>query len=443
MLSAIPPLAIVLSTIWPLEYPAAMLARVIAAFAAFSGALSDGTCFTSEDVLDSRSSTDALHLLQASSFKLAVPKPEPTANATQAAARIYAFDEFTVSLLQEQPMILKTNSTTVVSAEETIPRNYIPLICLSMLIVAAVSPILIREGVAPFFVVLGYLASLSLVKAFVKQAMNQGFEYSNTITVMHMMATATAAAICDRPLLKEAIPSMPIAVVVGLGIAFNNAALLHTGVAFATMIGTCTPVMTFLVEVMSGRRVEIKAQTVLSLVLVVTGSAMCVQGETSYTMAGLVLISLALLCRSMKTIWQSDLLQIDMPALHLVAWTSVWSVLYLLPVALYEEGVKPWTSLPTLPSNALIPLVLSVIAAASLNILQIVAVKLLGPLLQNLIGNLNLVLVIAIAATTMGEVVTGLQYGGIILMSFGVTLFKAKLDFGTTPAAEKANATPK
>jgi len=428
-----------------------MIARVIAAFAVFSGAFADGTCFTSEDLLGTQSSIEAFNLLQASSFKLPVPKPKQTANVKQAAARIYAFDEFTVSLLQEldmdksmpleeQPATMKKSNTIVVSAEETIPRNYIPLICLSMLIVAAVSPILIREGVAPFFVVLGYLASLSLVKAFVKQAMNQGFEYSNTITVMHMMATATAAAICDRPLLKEAIPSMPIAVVVGLGIAFNNAALLHTGVAFATMIGTCTPVMTFVVEVMSGRRIEIKAQTVLSLVLVVAGSAMCVQGETSYTMAGLVLICLALLCRSMKTIWQSDLLQIDMPALHLVAWTSVWSVLYLLPVALYEEGVQPWTTLPTLHTNVLTPLVFSVIAAASLNILQVFAVKLLGPVLQNLIGNLNLVLVIAIAATTMGEVVTGLQYGGIILMAFGVTLFKAKLDFGTTPAA---NATLK
>jgi len=419
-----------------------MAGRVIAAFAAFSGAFADSSC--SVDLLDVPSRIDAFNLLQASSFKLRVSKPnEPSANVTQAAARIYAFDEFTVSLIQERPVTPLKNSTIIVGAEDTIPPNYMPLICLSMLITAAVSPILVREGVAPFLVVLGYLASLCLVKAFVKQAMNQGFEYSNTITVMHMMATATAASILDRPLLKEAIPSIPIAVVVGLGIAFNNAALLHTGVAFATMIGTCTPVVTFVVEVFSGRRAEIKAQTVLSLLLVVAGSAMCVQGETSYTLTGLVLISMALLCRSMKTIWQSDLLQIEMPALHLVAWTSIWSVLYLLPAALYEEGVQPWTSLPTLSTNTFTPLACSVIAASSLNILQIYAVKLLGPLLQNLIGNLNLVLVIAIAATTMGEVVTGLQYGGIILMAFGVTLFKAKLDFGTTPAAEKASATPK
>mmetsp|Transcript_70930 Transcript_70930/g.125377 ORF Transcript_70930/g.125377 Transcript_70930/m.125377 type:complete len:418 (+) Transcript_70930:70-1323(+) len=377
----------------------------------------------------------AIVLLQSGSSKrhATMPQPVPTAKAVKE----YAFEDFTISLIQDVPAKI---TAKVPQDQEIIagtPTNYIPLISLSLVVVGAVIPILVREGVRPFLVVIGYIASLSMVKAFVKQAMNQGFEYSNTITVMHMLASAGVAVICDRPQLKEALPALPIAVVVGLGIALNNAALLHTGVAFATMMGTCTPAVTFFVELITRRRTEIKAQTMVSLILVTSGSVMCVQGENSCSVIGFILICMALLCRSMKTIWQSDLLQVDMPPLHLVAWTSIWSAAYLIPVALVSEGTKPWTSLPTLSADVWQPLVASIISAAFLNICQCFAVKQLGSLLQNFIGNLNLILVIAIAATMMGEVVTRLQYSGILLMSFGVTLFKAKLDFAKNEAPEK------
>lgn len=309
------------------------------------------------------------------------------------------------------------------------------------MIFLAILPILYHNGPKSFMVVLMYLTSLIVVKFAVKQTMSLGYSYPYTITAFHMLSTALAALCLDRPGFSEAFKVLPISVTNGVSLALNNTALLYGGVAFTSMVGSCAPAPTYVFEVLFGRRGH-WMDGLLGTLLVCVGSVLCVRGETSASFFCFILAAGATVCRSLKSIFQQELLAVKVSPMVMLFWTGFWGFLFLLPVIVWEEGAGGFRSLPSTSIPALSALFLSIVAAVMLNICQVFAVKQLGSLQQVTIGNLNCILAIALAAATRGEVILDVQYLGTLLVMLGAPLSKKTVHCskGTDAADDKQPA---
>lgn len=221
--------------------------------------------------------------------------------------------------------------------------------------------------------------------------------------------------------MNEALSVLPISIVTGCSLLLNNTALLHGGVAFTSMIACATPVFTFGLELARGKRSLDLAGSV-PVILVVAGAMLCVKGEKTGAMVAFLLASGATLFRAMKSVWQQELLSVQISPIRLIFWSGFWSFLIMIPIVAFNEGTKGFTLLPGLSMQGKTSLLLSAIAACTLNIAQCFAVKVLGALMQSIVGNLNLILVIALSQAWLHETVSFWQYTGVALMVGGTIL---------------------
>eukprot|EP00435_Cladocopium_sp_Y103_P052651 s599_g16.t1 len=297
-------------------------------------------------------------------------------------------------------------------------RGWTTVYSLVVMILIAISPIAFREGLRPFCTVVVYLACLSLVKMWVKETMNAGLQYPDSITALHMLCTSLAAAAFERPRLSEAWLVLPISVVNGGSLLTNNTALLHGGVAFVSMVSSCSPMFTFLLELCRRRR-TLDFLTAFSVVLVCCGSAFCVRGEKTASLLALLFASMAALLRAMKSVWQHELLTISVSPMRLVFWSGFWSFWITISMVAMNEGAEALRHFPSAKPEAKSAFLCSIGAAVVLNITQCFAVKQLGALLQSIVGNLNLILVIALSQAWLQEKVTFWQYVGVLLLAAG------------------------
>eukprot|EP00930_Biecheleria_cincta_P062480 TRINITY_DN4794_c0_g1_i2.p1 TRINITY_DN4794_c0_g1~~TRINITY_DN4794_c0_g1_i2.p1 ORF type:complete len:528 (+),score=83.39 TRINITY_DN4794_c0_g1_i2:126-1586(+) len=306
---------------------------------------------------------------------------------------------------------------------------------LALLLLIALFPILLKEGMMPFATVVLYLSCNSLVKMFVKNTISSGLECPDFITLIHMISTATAAFAFELPRLDEALQVLPIALVTGGSLILNTEALLYGGVAFVSMIGCTTPAFVFVLQVVGGKRTPDFRSTWV-VVFVVLGAILCVNGEATSSMLSFALATASTCFRAMKSVWQQDLLSVQISPLRLVFWSSLWSsILVSTPIMLVNEGTKGLVLLPATNGICKLNLVLSALAASILNISQCYAVKELGAVLQSTTGNLNLILVIALSQAWLNEAVAPWQYVGVVLMVLASVLRSSdKKDEVKTPS---------
>jgi len=307
-------------------------------------------------------------------------------------------------------------------------------VSLLLLQIAAVSPVAYYDSVAAFLVILLYLCSVTSVKFFVKGAINHGFAYPGCITCFHMIAVCiTIFAWGERPQWKEAMAVLPISLLNSTSLLTNNAALVFGGLAFVSMIDAMGPFVTFLLEVAKGTRPCLHTMTIFSVTIASVGSVLCVRGEAS-TVKGISAMAITLagisaVLRSMRAVWQHDLLtdkSITVSPLQLVFWNGFWGVwMTIISMMFSNEHFEGIHHLSTISASAKLFLFFSIPAAVMLNITQWYAVKKHGALMQNIIGNLNLVTVIAISKAILFEEVTTTQYIGTLLLVGGTILTKA------------------
>jgi len=299
---------------------------------------------------------------------------------------------------------------------------------------AAVSPVAYYDSVSALLVVLLYLCSVTSVKFFVKDAINNGFAYPACITGFHMVGVClTILAWGERPKWQEAKAVLPISLLNGASLLTNNAALVFGGLAFVSMIDAMGPFVTFLLEVAKGKRPCFNVMTIFSVTIASLGSVLCVHGEantvTGISLTAITLAGLSAVLRSMRAVWQHDLLMdtaTSVSPLHLVFWNGFWTFWTTAITMMFtQEHAQGFTHMFTVSTLARAFLFLSIPAAVTLNITQWYAVKKHGALMQNIIGNLNLVTVIAISKAVLLEEVTGAQYTGTLLLVLGTVLNKA------------------
>lgn len=314
---------------------------------------------------------------------------------------------------------------SIQSSPKAAKQYWIMTVCLILLILLAISPICMKEGVTVLLLVMSYLASLVSVKVFVKETINQGFPYPESITAMHMFCVCLITGSLQRPQIKEAIAVLPISLLHGASLMTNNTALLYGGVAFVSMISANVPFIIFLLEVGKKTR-TMDVASVVAVLLVCCGSIFCVYGEPAASVPAFLLASASAVLGALRAVWQHEVVVISLSPLRMVFWNGFWSFCIAVLLIASNEGTKAITSLSGASSEAKWALLASAATAVVLNITQWYAVQKLGALMQSMIGNLNLILVMALSSAYLQEQVTFSQYVGVLLLSLGTFWNKAR-----------------
>jgi len=297
------------------------------------------------------------------------------------------------------------------------------MVLLGLIMLLVTGSVFRNHGMFAAFIVFMYIGSLIAVQFAVKQALNDGYKYVNTLTCSHMFFTALVAFIIERPSMSYALPVLPVSMANGMTLVLANSALQHGGVAFVSMVSSCTPATAYVFEQLAGRR-QHWTDGLPGTVLVCVGSMLCVQGETAASLVCFALAGGATISRSLKSIIQQELLLGELSPTCLVFWSAFWSFLMLLPLVFVSEGTEGLRALTSVPLRTLLPIGLSIVCATSVNTTQVFAVKKLGSLLQVMVGNLNSVLVVAIAATLFSEDVLPMQWLGMGITLLGTNMTK-------------------
>jgi len=308
------------------------------------------------------------------------------------------------------------------------------------LMLLAISPVLFKEGIVAFVVVVVYLACLSLVQIYVKESMATGFSCPEFLTLIHQIGTAALAAMLQRPDLRHCWLVLPIAICNGMSLLFNNTALVYGGVAFVCMISALSPIFTFILAGIRTKR-DLSFSSMVPVMLVCLGAMLCVDGEKVISATALFLASFGNFCRSAKSVWQQELLLGDVSALSMVFWSSCWSSCIAIICMGANEGLKGPRLLPTISSETQFYVLMSVLCAVTLNISQCIAVKMLGALMQSIVGNLNLILVIVLSQAMLQEDVSGFQYMGVVLLVAGTMSNKLVDPKSQAPAVTEPSET--
>ncbi|CAK9044968.1 unnamed protein product, partial [Durusdinium trenchii] len=319
-------------------------------------------------------------------------------------------------------------------------KSWIAVYGLVAMILIAVSPIAYYEGPQALLMVISYLSAVTLVKVFVKETINLGYPYPNTLTAMHMLAVCLVTLIFERPKMDEALKVLPISVLNGLSLLTNNTAFLYGGVAFVSMIAANVPFMTFSLELIKGKR-SFNFASAFSVGMVCGGSICCIQGEVNASLAAFIWATISALLRSARGVWQHELVSLSLSPLRLVFWNGFWSgCITLVTMVASGECLEGLMILPTIGAEVQVALLNSILAAVCLNITQWYAMKALGALMSSIVGNLNLILVIALSIAWLHEQVTAWQYVGVLLLATGT--FTNKMQ-GFCFSSQNGNTTPR
>merc|ERR1719221_2096910 len=100
-----------------------------------------------------------------------------------------------------------------------------------------------------------------------------------------------------------------------------------------------------------------------------------------------------------------------------------------------KEGLAPFRAFPDTSLHTKVVFFAGTAVATVLNILMCFVLKYLGPLQQNVFGQLELVAVLTLAMAVLHETVTKIQWMGVVLIGLGCVL--TKMDGASLAAALK------
>eukprot|EP00439_Symbiodinium_sp_Y106_P038409 s6782_g4.t1 len=224
---------------------------------------------------------------------------------------------------------------------------------------------------------------------------------------------------------QMALQTLPPSAAGGGAVLLHNVALTQASVSFVTMLGSCTPVVTYCMELAVGSR-DATWKSAVPVLMGCLGGALCVRGEHSASLLAVVLVLLGCTSRGVKSIWQQRLICLEQlgPA-RLAAWAAVWTLLLTLPFAIIWEGASLFRAMPGASKHALCATLISCVAAVLLNLSQWTSMRYLGPVMQQMFGNLQLVFVLILAAVWLDEACSPEQVLGTVILVIGVLVAKA------------------
>lgn len=295
---------------------------------------------------------------------------------------------------------------------------------LTALMMVAMVPLLRARGVKPLVALLVYLVGTTMVKVCVKQIFDSGYPYPYATTAFQMAMTGLVASCIERPTVSGAQSSLNIAVVKCASLALSNVALVVSTPAVVSLVGALLPAATYGVELLRHRDDATTPRT-LGVLAACVGAMLCVRGELSCAPSAVLLIMGACLCRSLKTVWSRDFMQDEgQSPFRLAAWTAAWCVVIMVPVMQVREGTDPLVALCSLSASTKIIFLVGGVLSAGTNILMCYLLKCLGPLRQNVYGQLELVLLFTFSVSGLHEYMGAVQWMGIMLISLSCVLIR-------------------
>merc|ERR1719387_778828 len=210
--------------------------------------------------------------------------------------------------------------------------------------------------------------------------------------------------------------------VLTVGLCIVSRGLMYTNTHFYEMISCMTMLVTAIVGVLMGKPFNMKLLPPLMVLTV--GLCIVSFGELSFSLLGFACIAVAVLMRATKVQLQNVLLSADsnmtvLDPIELTVWTSTVCFSIMMVWSLAVEGLQPFVQVAE-PSTFLAVLITAA-AATVLNIAALFVLKEVGPVAQQIVGNLKGVLACMAAVAAFGEQITAQQavgYSIVVVCAF-------------------------
>merc|ERR1719443_521789 len=292
------------------------------------------------------------------------------------------------------------------------------------------------RGMGTVAKILTYIYALSSMSVLIRNVyVNHDFNFPQWVTASHFLATGlTGLVVLLHRRATEGkeitVPSPetfykgigPVALSFALSIGFANRGLMYTNTHFYEMIASTSMLVTAGVGILMGKGFNLKLLP--PLVVLTLGLCVVSAGELQFSLLGFGCIFFGTIMRATKVQLQSVLLSADsnmtvLDPIELTVWTSTVCFSIMMVWSLVAEGFQPFVQIMDI--STLLAVLITAAAATVLNIAALFVLKEVGPVAQQIVGNLKGVLACMAAVATFGEQITlqqGIGYSIVVCCTF-------------------------
>lgn len=314
--------------------------------------------------------------------------------------------------------------------EKAAETHTIYVFCLLMFLTLATVAVIYRNrGFGKVVAIFTYIMSLALMSTSLKDLYGTGYHHVMFICAIHFLATALVGLCLLKCRTKGiVIPGyrsllygiLPISLANAGSIIFANHGILYCDVHFYEMMTSGTLLVTAAIGYLLGRHIH--AQLWFPLSIFTAGLVIVSFGEVVVNLTGTLFIFLGMVLGATKSQLQSMLMRHNgwqredkvgetFDALELSTWSAIGCLFVSLMFSLWQDGMKPWVDLPSRPHMSM-RVLMSAMFACAINIVGMVVMKELGPVGQQVAGQLKGTLACVASVTLLMENITPRQIFG-------------------------------
>merc|ERR1719379_165871 len=277
------------------------------------------------------------------------------------------------------------------------------------------------RGMGTVAKILTYIYALSSMSVLIRNVyVNHDFNFPQWVTASHFLATGMTGLVVllfrRQTEGKEiTVPTLetfyrgiaPVGLTFAMSIGFANRGLMYTNTHFYEMIASTSMLVTAGVGVLMGKAFNMKLLP--PLMVLTLGLCIVSFGEINFSLLGFACIGFGTIMRALKVQLQNILLSADsnmtvLDPIELTVWTSTVCFSIMMVWSLAVEGFQPFVQVTDLSTLAAV--LVTAAAATVLNIAALFVLKDVGPVAQQIVGNLKGVLACMAAVAAFGEEIT-------------------------------------
>jgi len=295
------------------------------------------------------------------------------------------------------------------------------------------------RGVLTCASILLYVMALSTMSLVIRNCyVNHDFKFPVFLTATHFLSTAVVGSLilASEYILKKkpvTVPSIecvwkrivPTAFSFVASLGFANYAILYSSAHFYEMASSTTPLVTAFIAFILGHGFDVRLG--LPLMFATAGMMVVGFGELHFSAPGFLCCCIAVVLRSLKATLQAMLLKgaEDMPMhpIEVAVWTSSVSFFFMSAWSCLTEGFEPWRHIMAWSTFAAV--MLTCLCATTLNIAALFVLRELGPVVQQIVGQLKGVISCLGARAVFSEVITLNQEIGYAMLLISITWYNA------------------
>lgn len=354
-----------------------------------------------------------------------------------------------LAIKTNMPELIPSDFVTSLTSPDLISKL---LYAVSVIVLGCiVTAIYFDRGMAKIAQILTYIYALSSMSVLISNVYkNHEFIFPQWVTASHFLATGLTglAVLLHRKVIEGreiTIPSnetlykgiAPVGLAFALSLGFANRGLMYTNTHFYEMMASTSMLVTAGVGVLMGKGFNLKLLP--PLVTLTLGLCIVSFGEVSFSLLGFACIGLGTIMRATKVQLQSVLLSADsgmtvLDPIELTVWTAAVCFTIMMVWSLAVEGLQPFVQIVDL--STFLAVLITAMAATVLNIAALFVLKEVGPVAQQIVGNLKGVLACMAAVAAFGEQISMKQAIGYSIV-VACTFWFNRTDATIKEAAKK------